>query len=110
MRPIWLCCTAVAFVVAAPLGASAQDIEKGRQIAETYCSRCHDVGPDGKMKQDPPSFAAIAVYRTPDQIYGRILAPHAPMPQVVFSWDWMVSKVNVDDVVAYIVSLDKTGQ
>ncbi len=109
MRPILVCWVA-ALVAAASSAAWAQDIEKGRKIAESYCSRCHDVGPDGKMKQDPPSFAAIAVYRSPDQIYARILAPHVPMPKVVFSWDWMVSRVSVEDVVAYIVSLDKTAK
>jgi mono/diheme cytochrome c family protein len=110
MRPFLLWCSALALLVTAPLGASAQDIEKGREIAETYCSGCHDVGPGGKMKQDPPAFAAIAAYRTPEQIRLRIIAPHAPMPKVIFTWQWLVSEVSVDDVVAYIASLENTAE
>jgi len=54
----------------------------------------------------PPSFAAIAVYRTDNQIRNRIFYPdvHSGMKQhlgFVFSVD------KIDDVVAYIRSLEK---
>jgi hypothetical protein len=32
------------------------------------------------------------------------------MPRMLFQWDWMVLEGNVDDMVAYILSLEKTGQ
>jgi mono/diheme cytochrome c family protein len=78
------------------------DPEAGQDLAADWCSRCHDIGREGQMKQDPPSFAAIAVYRTPDQIRSKILAPHVAMPDVA-----QVLGLNVDDLVAYIVSLDE---
>jgi mono/diheme cytochrome c family protein len=86
--------------------AAAQDgnVTMGRQIAEEYCASCHMVEPDGPFKQEPPSFAAIAVYRSPDQIRARIVQPiHADMPRYS---DYMIGG-NIDDMVAYIASLEK---
>jgi hypothetical protein len=54
------------------------------------------------MKQEPPSFAAIAVYRSAEQIRSKIMVPHMGMPEVA-----QVLGLNVDDLVAYIVSLDE---
>ena len=66
--------------------------------------RCHNIEADGPFKLHPPSFASIAVYRSPEQIYGRIAFPplHAGMPQV----GYMLTPENMEDVVAYIVSLE----
>lgn len=86
--------------------ASAQEgnATMGRQIAEEYCVSCHMVDPGGPFKQDPPSFAAIAVYRSPDQIRARIVQPiHADMPRYA---DYMIGG-NIDDMVAYIASLEE---
>jgi mono/diheme cytochrome c family protein len=78
------------------------DAEAGQDLAADWCSRCHDVGREGRMKQEPPSFAAIAVYRTADQIRSRIAAPHTGMPEIA-----QVLGLNLDDLVAYIVSLEE---
>ena len=78
------------------------DPEVGQDLAADWCSRCHDIGREGQMKQEPPSFAAIAVYRTAEQIRSKINAPHTGMPEVA-----QVLGLNVDDLVAYIVSLDE---
>lgn len=77
------------------------DPAAGQDLAADWCSRCHDIGKQGQMKQDPPSFAAIAVYRSPDQIRSKIIAPHVAMPQVA-----QVLGLEVDNLVAYIVSLE----
>jgi mono/diheme cytochrome c family protein len=79
------------------------DKELGRELAEELCVRCHNIGANGPFKQYPPSFAAIAVYRSVDDIYARIEWPplHANMPQ--FS-DHLTTQ-NVDNLVAYITSL-----
>jgi mono/diheme cytochrome c family protein len=83
--------------------ASAQgDADAGQDLAADWCSRCHDIGREGRMKQEPPSFAAIAVYRTADQIRSRIAAPHTGMPEIA-----QVLGLNLDDLVAYIVSLEE---
>ena len=85
--------------------ALAADIESGRKLAEETCARCHDVGPDGAFKQYPPSFAAIAVFRSADDIRARIIYPplHSNMPQMGIIWAPDV----INDLVAYIVSLEK---
>jgi mono/diheme cytochrome c family protein len=78
------------------------DADAGQDLAADWCSRCHDIGREGRMKQEPPSFAAIAVYRTADQIRSRIAAPHTGMPEIA-----QVLGLNLDDLVAYIVSLEE---
>lgn len=87
-------------------GAAAQglgDPEAGKLLADQYCSRCHDVGPDGAFKQMPPSFKSIAVYRGDDQIWSRIMFPvHTGMPSM---WEFLQPQ-NVGHVTAYIRSLE----
>jgi mono/diheme cytochrome c family protein len=78
------------------------DADAGQDLAADWCSRCHDIGREGRMKQEPPSFAAIAVYRSADQIRSRIAAPHTGMPEIA-----QVLGLNLDDLVAYIVSLEE---
>jgi mono/diheme cytochrome c family protein len=96
------CSIACVFFIALASQTHAQgDFEDGQDLAADWCSRCHDIGRQGQMKQDPPSFAAIAVYRSPDQIREKILAPHQGMPEVA-----QVLDLNVDDLVAYITSLE----
>ena len=90
----------------APAAGQDGDPEAGRNLAERWCSRCHDIGPDVRFKQEPPGFAAIAVYRTQLQVLDRILAPHAGMPQVIPILDGD----DLDDVISYILSLDPGGQ
>ncbi len=81
------------------------DMDAGRMLAEKYCVRCHDISADGAFKTYPPSFASIAVFRDPDQIKSRILFPqlHTPMPQM----GYLLDPDNIDDLAAYIVSLEK---
>jgi mono/diheme cytochrome c family protein len=76
--------------------------EVGQDLAADWCSRCHDIGREGQMKQEPPSFAAIAAYRSAEQIRSKIMVPHTGMPEVA-----QVLGLNVDDLVAYIVSLEE---
>lgn len=82
---------------------SEGDPEAGKLLADQYCSRCHDVGPDGAFKQMPPSFSAIAVYWGDDQIWSRVMFPvHTGMPSM---WEFL-SPDNVGHVTAYIRSLE----
>ena len=78
------------------------DAIAGRHLAMEWCSSCHNVAADGQMKQDPPSFAAIAGYRSPGYIRSNIVAPHGAMPDIA-----NILGLNVDDLVAYITSLDR---
>ena len=74
----------------------------GKETAREWCADCHDVEPGGQMKQDPPSFTAIANYHSPDYIRANITFPHVAMPDVVH-----VLGLDVDDLVAYILSLEE---
>ena len=87
--------------------AAAQDVDRGLELAQEHCSRCHDITSEGENKTYPPSFASIAVFRDRDQIRARTVFPqmHSPMPQMIY----LLSNDNIDDVVAYIVSLDESG-
>lgn len=88
-----------------PSLAKAQDsgVEMGMVIADEYCSRCHNIERDGPFKLEPPSFAAIAKYRTAEQVRQRIVRPiHEKMPRYV---DYMIGG-NIPDMVAYIMSLE----
>ena len=80
------------------------DLVNGRKLATESCIRCHDVSMDGRFKQYPPSFASIAVYRSSDQILGRIVYPplHSSMPKI----GYLLTPSNIDDLVAYIASLE----
>lgn len=82
----------------------AGDAAKGYEVAKARCAQCHNVDKGGAFKQHPPSFQAIATYRTRDDIWGRIIAPspHAGMPEVI----WDMNPDEVQDILAYIISLD----
>ncbi len=54
------------------------------------------------MKQDPPAFTAIANFRSPEYIHANITFPHQGMPEVA-----QVLGPDVDDLVAYILSLEE---
>jgi mono/diheme cytochrome c family protein len=98
-----IACLFLAGVALAQSQVHAQgNTEVGQDLAADWCSRCHDIGREGRMKQEPPSFAAIAIYRTAEQIRSKINAPHTGMPEIA-----QVLGLNVDDLVAYIVSLDE---
>lgn len=106
MSKLKLGISAAAMVAAALAQAHAEEsIENGRALAEEWCVRCHNIDPDGPFKLQPPSFAAIAVYRSKQQIYARIAIPsiHSGMPQVAY----VLTPENILDLVAYIVSLEK---
>jgi mono/diheme cytochrome c family protein len=102
LRPLIACAFLAGFALAQGQVRAQGDAEVGQDLAADWCSRCHDVGREGRMKQEPPSFAAIAVYRTAEQIRSKINAPHTGMPEIA-----QVLGLNVGDLVAYIVSLDE---
>jgi cytochrome c len=52
IRKIWII-AAIAFAVS-PGGASAQDAAAGEGVFKRFCSPCHDIGEDAKVKLGPP--------------------------------------------------------
>ena len=102
------CLAAAALLALAAPAAAAQDAARGADLAGQSCTGCHHVAPGGPYKMYPPSFAAIATYRARDQIIARIWMPplHSNMPTGVYD----LTADDVDDLVAYITSLDGTAE
>jgi mono/diheme cytochrome c family protein len=107
MRSIGAFPVCLPFLAALAVPAFAQDdAARGAELAAEHCALCHDVTADGAAKLYPPSFASIAGFRTPEQIYARIVFPamHSGMPEVAF---YLLGKDEIRNIVAYIVSLEK---
>jgi len=85
-----------------PLHAFAADVTRGKTIAERWCSSCHLVAPDQtRAVADVPSFAAVARARLPaDRLKAFLSDPHPKMP------DMSLTRSEIDDIVAYIQSLE----
>ncbi len=91
--------------VVAAQDAPAQDaVARGAALSAEWCARCHHIAAGGAMKEAPPSFAAIAVYRTPNQMRAAMVAPHLGMPPLV-----EILGLEAEDLIAYIVSLESTA-
>ena len=103
LKSLAICCAIVTALAAAPAAADG-DPAKGAEIARELCVSCHNVEPGGPFKLMPPSFAAISVYRTDEQIFARIMFPplHAGMPEI----GGKLTPFNVAHLVAYIRSLE----
>ena len=95
----------LAFLLSFPaLGALAQDVETGAQIARKWCSGCHRVERNPQSASDGiPTFAAIANSKgMTDTALGVFLrTPHARMP------DYSLTRQEIRDVSAYIISQRK---
>jgi mono/diheme cytochrome c family protein len=92
----------LALVASSPAMAFG-DPERGRDLAERWCSACHIVtvsGPDSAT-DGAPTFRSIAT----DPRYGRsrvshfLKAPHPPMP------DFQLSNQIIEDLVAYLETM-----
>lgn len=80
------------------------DAAQGRLLVQDKCARCHNIEKGAAFKLQPPSFQSIAIYRTRQDIWGRIISPspHSGMPDMM----WALTPDEVQDAVAYITSLD----
>jgi len=82
--------------------AVAGDAAHGKRIAERWCAACHVVTSAQKSAlADAPSFADVAQRRADAKALANFLVdPHPKMP------DMHLSRREIDDIVAYIRSLD----
>ncbi len=81
--------------------AHAQSVSNGKRVAENVCSECHLIdSTDARGKA--PGLAAVARMRSSTELALKVFlrTPHAAMPAVMLSNDEM------NDVVAYIMSLN----
>jgi cytochrome c len=83
----------------------AQDISAGKQIAQTWCSGCHQVDrQERKTGNDAvPSFPSVAQMNstTAMSLSAFLSTPHGRMP------DYALSRTEIQNVSAYILSLHK---
>ena len=91
-------------VAAPPVPA---DPAKGKRLSERWCATCHLVSAEQKAASaDAPSFAALANApgKTTDGLGDFLTLPgttHSRMP------DLALSRVEIDDITAYIATLKK---
>jgi mono/diheme cytochrome c family protein len=93
-------------LIASSHRVAAQDIgdaAAGRQLTETWCSTCHVAGPGqhSGTSNGAPTFTAIAGMKstTAVALQAFLQTPHDRMP------DLHLSRGEIDDVAAYILSL-----
>ncbi len=94
----WLAIGAIALTQT----AQAQgDPERGRALAETWCTSCHVVDLQGHGADAGPALPALLAHgqRTEDELRGWLAAPHPPMP------NFNLSRQEIEDIVAYLKSL-----
>jgi mono/diheme cytochrome c family protein len=86
------------------ISAQAQDAGAGEKIARTWCGNCHQIGSETRKTNDAvPSFASIANMSSTTQLSLSVFlsTPHGRMP------DYALSRAEIRDVSAYIISLRK---
>jgi mono/diheme cytochrome c family protein len=100
---------AAGLLIASPrLGIAEEsgDLDAGRQLAEKWCSNCHVVGPTQQrgVSTGAPTFASIAEMKTTTEmgLHAFLQTPHQRMP------DLHLSREEIDDVAAYILSLRRS--
>ena len=94
---------AVALIMSGTAAAAVDDAERGRLLAERWCTGCHVVAPDGPGGDAGPAFATVANRegQTAGGIAAWLFEPHPPMP------DLMLAPSDFRDLAAYIMSLRK---
>jgi mono/diheme cytochrome c family protein len=77
------------------------DTMAGRRLVETQCRACHDGEGSLSTPHQGPSLRAVAAMpsTTSMSLHAFLLTPHAKMP------DYRLTSEEIDDVVAYILSL-----
>ncbi len=89
--------------------AQQRDPAPGRRIAERECAGCHEVRP-GETGPSPqasaPPFQLVARMPSTTELALRVFlrTSHAGMPNI------LLNEVEIDDLVAYVVSLAPPGK
>lgn len=97
----------IGMVAALPVRAQTEpgDTREGQRIAATWCANCHRVAPGGPgpATDAAPPFQAVARMPSTTSMSLRafLQTPHVNMP------DFRLARTELDDVVAYILSLKR---
>lgn len=101
MKASWLSLACILTAIGAP--AHAQDVARGKVLAERWCSNCHVVGrePATARSDGLPTFPALANRAgiTDVTLKGAMTALHSRMP------DFELGARDQSDLAAYILSL-----
>ncbi len=101
-RAIALCVVALSITFISGVTGKA-DVRRGEHFAEQWCGVCHGVLPNqASPRPNAPSFSTLAADPTVNDASLRTFlrtTPHRAMPKL------KLSRVDLDDVVAYILSL-----
>ena len=106
VRPIFASLTiaGVAATMNDPAHA-AGNAQRGKQIAETWCAQCHDVGPGAERFDNslPATFQEVADTPGMGELALKVFfqTPHRQMP------DFTLTNDVRDDLIAYITSLKR---
>lgn len=101
----WSATALMAAVLTSPAIAQSvvTDPGRGRELAESLCSTCHnvDASPGNIAKSDISSFFSIAnkADQSQERLARAIIFPHPAMPSVSFT------NRELRDIIAYILSL-----
>lgn len=88
-----------AALVLLPAAASAQQAERGRELALHWCVDCHVVAPGVAGGDAGPSFASMQARRSEPGLRAWLFQPHPPMPDLLLTAD------EIDALLAYIRTL-----
>ena len=105
MKLLHKCMAGLALAGAASLAAAPADAAsaaRGKAMVKQDCVRCHAVEPGGTSPNpQAPTFAAVAnePSATSYSLHVFLQTTHATMP------NFMISSDDIDDIVAYIMSL-----
>ncbi len=101
--------TVTVALMALPTVPAAQNIERGKRLAEDYCARCHAVGLTGTSPRElAPAFREITQRYPVDTLWEAlaegIVTGHPDMPE--FLWP----PRDIDDILGYITSIQPEWQ
>jgi mono/diheme cytochrome c family protein len=100
---------AVGAAIALSAGSAAAqqtgDTQEGAKLATTWCSNCHrvDAGGAAQVGDAAPAWAEVAnrSSTTSLSLHAFLMSPHGRMP------DFKLTRGQIDDVTAYVLSLKK---
>ena len=119
-----------AIALAASTGSSlAQDAAAGEQVFKRFCTPCHDVGPDAKVKLGPvlngidgrkagtwegfsysPANKSSGITWNHDAFDKYIRAPMQAMPGTKMAFVGIKNDKEINDLWAYLASFGPNGQ
>ncbi len=95
----------VGLLIGAVQQAQAQDVQKGRTMAQQVCAECHAVGERDARSPNSQSPTFVEIASTPGMTGAALNAAlhtsHTSMPNLILTAD------QTNDVIAYILSLKK---